>query len=141
MIDPDVVPNVLFLKYRDTKPVLVVVLHDPAPEGSLPGTLGPVHDLTGSTSWKLHVKRPDGVVVTRTMAKVGPDTDGTLSYTWLSTDWDDATGLIMGPSLPLKPSDIEARMEYEVLGPGNARMTFPNDSYDILRILPDIGQG
>jgi len=133
--------GVFYLKYRDTRPVLQVVLHDPAPLGSAPGTLGPVHDLTGSTAWKLHIKRPDGLVVTRTMTKVGLDTAGTLAYTWLSTDWDALTGLVVGPTLPLRPSDIEHTMEYEVLGPSTARMSFPNGGYDILRVTPDVGQG
>jgi hypothetical protein len=117
------------------------VLHDPPPIGSPVGTLGPVHDLTGSTAWKLHVKRPDGLVVTRTMTKVGLDTAGTLSYTWLDSDWDVTTGLVVGPTPPLKPSDVEHTMEYEVLGPSTARMTFPNGGWDVLRVVSDIGQG
>jgi len=124
--------NVFYLKYRDTRPILQVALKNPD---------GTAHDLTGSTGWKLHVKRPDGTVVTRTMTKVGADVDGVLSYTWLTADWDDVTGLVAGPALPLKPSNVEHTMEYEVVGPATARMTFPNDGYDILRIFSDIGQG
>jgi len=124
-------PNVFYLKYRDTRPVLQVELLNPD---------GTPHDLSGSTNWKLHVKRPDGTVVTRTMTKVGLDTDGVLSYSWLITDWDDATGLVVGPTLPFRPSSVEHTMEYEVIGPSPARMTFPNDGYDILRIFTDIGQ-
>ena len=49
-------------------------------------------------------------------------------------------GLVPGPTIPLQPTDVEHRMEYEVIG-GSSRMTFPNDGYDVLRILADIGQG
>jgi hypothetical protein len=31
-------------------------------------------------------------------------------------------------------------MEYEVLGPGGARLSFPNDEHDRLVIRADIGQ-
>jgi len=133
--------NVFYLKYRDTMPILEVVLHDPAPIGSPVGTLGPVHDLTGSTAWKLHIRRPDGVIITRSMTKVGLDAAGTLSYAWLSTDWDAVTGLVCGPAIPLAPSAVEHTMEYEVLGPATARLTFPNGGWDVLRIISDIGQG
>lgn len=129
--------GVFYLKYRDTRPVLQVVLHDPAPLGS---ALGPVHDLTGSTGWKLHILLSNGSILTRTMVKVGVDIDGTLSYTWLTTDWDPGA-LILGPTTPLPRGAVEHRMEYEVLGPSTARMTFPNDGYDTLRIVADIGQG
>ena len=144
--------DVFELKYRDTLPVFEVVLRDPAP----PGTLGPVHDLTGSTAWWLHVWLSDGTKLTRAMSKFGIDTAGTLRYPWIATDWDAGSGgppftvggLIVGPSLPLTPGEREHRMEYEVLGPSTARMTFPNGhnsdgalAYHTLRIVTDIADG
>jgi hypothetical protein len=138
------------LKYRDTRPVLEVTLYDPAPEGSAPATLGPVHDLTGSSAWYLHVYLSDGTVVTRPLTKVGADAAGTLRYVWVAADWDVANPaghLIVSPALPLLRGTREHRMEYEVLGPGDERLTFPNggastsEVYDVLRIWQDIGQG
>lgn len=142
--------EVFYLKYRDTLPLFDVVLHDPAPAGSAPGTIGPVHDLTGSTAWKLHIYLSDGTKLARDLGKVGADADGTLRYSWLAADWDIANVagfLIVGPTLPLSSGQREHRMEYEVLGPGAARLTFPNggesvaEVYDVLRIWNDIGQG
>jgi len=107
------------LKYRDTLPILQVVLKNPD---------GTVHDLTGSTAWKLHVKLEDGTVFTRDMVKVGVDTAGTLKYAWAAADW--IAGLVVG----------RHRMEYEVLGGGASRLTFPNDTDHVLRVTRDIGQ-
>lgn len=128
-----------WLKYRDTRPVFQVVLHDPAPAGGL----GPVHDLAGSTSWFMHMRLADGSKLKRTMTKVGVDADGTLQYTWVTTDWD-------APSNPDADGSFQvgglvkggARLEYEVLGPASARLTFPNDesANDTLRITSDVGQ-
>lgn len=125
------------LKRGDTKPPLEVQLKNPN---------GTVHDLTGSTGWKLHIWLADGTKLIRDMTKVGTDEAGTLSYAWVATDWDAVSGggtvggLVARP-LPLLPGEREHRMEYEVTGPGGARLTFPNDGYDTLRILEDIGQG
>jgi hypothetical protein len=121
---------VFHLKYRDTRPILDVVLKNPD---------GSIYNLAGSTAWKLHIRLSDGTVVTRDMVKVGADADGHLQYTWVAADWN-AGGLVASPSLPLTPGQVEHRMEYEVVG-GTSRLTFPNDGYDILRILDDIGQG
>ena len=145
--------GVFNLKYRDTRPILEVVLHDPAPAGSAPGTLGPVHDLTGSTSWKLLIWLSNGSRLIRDMVIYGIPTNGTLRYTWVAADWGDGSGgtgeeddpytdggLVAGPSLPLSPGQFEHRMEYEVIS-GTGRMTFPNTEYDTLRIVSDIGQG
>jgi len=151
-----------YLKYRDTRPILDVELHDPAPAGSAPGTIGPIHDLTGSTEWKLFIWLADGLTkLSRPMTIQGAPTAGLLRYTWIAGDWAAPSspdtngaftvgGLVVGPTVPLDPGQVEHRMEYEVVGPAGARMTFPNSdpelgntqrAYDILRIPPDIGQG
>lgn len=118
--------NTFYLKYRDTRPVLDVLLRDPDRS---------VHDLTGSTDWKLHIRLDDGTTLTRTMTVQGVPTAGTLRYTWVAADWD--TGQLPNPETAI----VKLRMEYEVLGPSTARLTFPNDRHDVLQITPDIGQG
>jgi len=146
--------GVFILKYRDTRPILQVTLHDPADEDDPPGTLGPVHDLAGSTSWKLHIRLSDGTRLIRDMNKEGLDSAGTLSYTWVAEDWGAESGgtgvdgdpytvggLVAGPTLPLAVGEVEHTMEYEVIGPGDERVTFPNGEEDVLRIRADIGQG
>ena len=128
---------VFSLKYRDTRPILQVQLLNPNKS---------VVDLAGSTTYKLHIWLADGSKLVRDMVKVGADADGTLSYTWLASDWDAVSGggtvggLVAGPTLPLAQGQREHRMEYEVIG-ATSRLTFPNDGYDTLRILADIGQG
>jgi hypothetical protein len=146
-------PNNIFpLKYRDTRPIFEVELHDPAPLGSAPGTVGPVHNLTGSTGWKLYIWLADGT--TKLSRVMVPDANlllGILRYTWIATDWGAASspdgngaftvgGLVVGPALPLALGTREHRMEYEVVA-STARLTFPNGGYDSLRIITDIGQG
>ena len=120
--------------------ILEVVLLDPD---------GTPHDLTGSTGWALHIWLSDGTTkLTRSMVKHGVDANGTLRYSWIGTEWDAGAGgppytsggLVVGPTLPLKPGQREHRMEYEVVGPGIERLTFPNDGYDILRIVTDVGE-
>jgi hypothetical protein len=114
--------NTFYLKYRDTLPVLEVVLLDPD---------GTAHDLTGSTAWKLHV-RIEAQVFTRDMV---PDADralGILRYTWAATDWTLGTPTLQAGHW---------QMEYEVLGPGSQRKSWPNDGYDRLSAIADIGQG
>lgn len=128
--------SIFTLKENDTLPVLEVSLLNPD---------GTAHDLTGSTGWKLHIKLADDdeTVVTRDMVVVGDADEGVLRYAWTADDWDpeNADGyLIAGPTLPLAPGEREHRMEYEVTGASGARMTFPNDGYDVLRVVPDIGQ-
>ena len=119
--------RIFYLKYRDILPILDVVLYPPGQEVG-----GTPQDLAGSTGWKLHIRLASGAIVTRDMSKVGADADGKLRYAWVAADWTDlTTPLVVG----------EHTMEYEVLGPGSARLTFPNDSYHRLRIQPDIGQG
>lgn len=118
-----------YLKYRDTEPLLEVALKSPD---------GTAFDLTGSTAWELHVWLSDDTKLTRTMTVYGATANGILRYQWLATDWD-LDNLVASPTLPLSPSDVQHRMEYEVLTAGG-RITFPNDGYDILRITTDIGQ-
>ena len=125
-----------FLKYRDTLPILDAILYPPGQqEGGTP------QDLTGSTGWKLLIHIGSTVLI-RTMTKVGADIEGHLRYAWVSTDWDVASaadgagqytvgGLVVGSHA----------MEYEVVGPGSSRLTFPNDSEHRLLIRADVGQG
>lgn len=144
--------GVFTLKYRDTRPILEVELHDPPPLGAAPGTVGPVHNLTGSTGWALFIWLADGTTkLKRTMVPDGNPLLGILRYTWVATDWDAGSvpldgaftvgGLVVGPSIPLALGAREHRMECEVVGPSPARLTFPNGGYDSLRIITDIGQG
>jgi hypothetical protein len=120
--------SIFYLKKNDTRPVLEVVLLDPD---------GTPHDLTGYTAIKLWIKLNDGTVISRPMSPVGDLTTGRVRYAWQDTDWDTG-GLIAGPEPPYKPSDDEHTMEYEVVT-ATSRTTFPNDDWDILRILPDLG--
>lgn len=112
--------GVFILKYRDTQPVLQVTLKNPD---------ALIHDLTGETVYKLHIKLQEGGTLSRDMTVVGAPTAGTLRYTWLATDWN-AGNLIVGTH----------RMEYEIV---SARLTFPNkeSENDTLFISADIGQG
>ncbi len=135
--------GVAFLKLRDTRPILQVELLEPDP---LQLGRTRAHDLTGSTAWKLHIWLADGSKLTRAMVKGSPDYAGILTYTWIDSDWDTVSaggavgGLVVGPTFPILPGLREHRMEYEVVGPAGARLTFPNDGYDTLRIVADIGQ-
>jgi hypothetical protein len=123
-------PDRFVLKYRDTRPILEVALKNPD---------GTAHDLTGSTAWALHVRLPDGTTFTRSLAKQGADTAGVLRYIWQAADWVSGTS----PPEPVLPAPAPSgrrllRMEYEVTG-GSSRMTFPNDGYDLLEIVGDMG--
>ena len=113
-------PESFDLKYRDTRPILEVALKNPD---------GSAFDLTGATVWKLHIWLSNGDKLSRDMVVTGAATLGILRYTWLSSDWN-AGGLIVG----------EHKMEYEIIA-ATARQTFPNDGYDLLRIISDVGQG
>lgn len=119
-----------YLKYRDTRPILEVELHDPPPEGSPEGTVGDVHDLTNSVSASLHIALADGVTkLERDMIIDSDPTTGIVRYTWQPSDWD-AGALVVGAH----------QMECEVVGLNDARLTFPNRSYDKLIVWSDIGQ-
>ena len=116
--------NVFSLKARDTRPILEVALKNPD---------GTAHDLTGSTSWKLHMRTFGGTVITRDMVKEGADSAGVLRYTWVADDWN--TGNL---PIPASPYEIEELyMEYEIIAP-TSRMTFPNDGHDLLKIRGDL---
>ena len=108
------------LKRRDTRPILRVQLLNPS---------GSVYDLTGSTSWKLQIRLADAALMSRDMVVFGDATDGTLQYEWQASDWD---------AIPQRTA--LHRMEYEVVGPGSLRLTFPNDGYDTLWVTEDFGQ-
>ena len=136
---------IFYLKARDTRPIIEVTLLQPD---------GSVYDLTGVSSVYLHILMNDQTELRRAMVIDVDPTTGKASYTWLSTDWGTSSvvgsgtdndpytvgGLFAGPTPPLSTSDVEHRMEYEVVS-GSLRLTFPNDSYDTLRIVDDIGQG
>lgn len=117
-----------FLKYRDVLPVLEVTLLRPD---------GTAFDLTGASSVTLHIKPADGSVVSRAMT-IYDITGGVVRYAWQLADWT-LPGLIGSTTAPLLARPFEQRMEYEAQGPG-WRLTFPNDGYDTLRIVTDIGQ-
>jgi hypothetical protein len=137
--------KIQYLKQNDVLPILDVILRNPD---------GTVHDLTGSSAWKLLIQMPDGNKLIRTMTKVGADIDGHLRYVWVMTDWEAASaadangnytvgGLVVGPgrilangTYLLGPKDVEPFLEYEVR-PGP--LTFPNDGMDILRCPPHVG--
>ena len=137
--------GVFYLKARDTRPILEVTLLQPD---------GSVYDLTGVTTVYLHILMNDGTELRRPMDINADPTTGKVSYTWVSGDWDVTTptgsgtdanpytagGLFAGPTPPLTTSDVEHKMEYEVVD-SPLRLTFPNDGYDTLRIVDDIGQG
>jgi hypothetical protein len=114
------------IKAGDTRPILQVALKDPD---------GSAHDLTGSTSWKLHVRVSPSVTFTRDMVKEGADTDGVLRYTWVSTDWDP--GNLPTPLTSFRT--IELYMEYEVIGGASSGMRFPNARFDTLVIRRPVG--
>lgn len=110
-----------YLKYRDTRPVLEVYLKDPDDTA---------HDLTGATDARLLILLEGGTALERDMVFDADRTTGIVRYTWLAADWN-AGGLVEG----CHP------MEYEVLGPAAARLTFPNSEADELVITTDLGQG
>jgi hypothetical protein len=126
--------QIFYLKRGDTRPILEVVLRDP-PTGSQ--SVGDPHDLSGADSVSLHIQLTDGTELTRTMT-ITDAVNGVVQYAWLATDWDTGN-LVVGPSLPLSPGTEEHRMEYEVKGPGAARLTFPNGGYHTLRVYDDFG--
>jgi len=126
-----------YLKEKDTRPILSVTLLDPGSTTAVPI----VHDCTGATGVYLHIRLANGDELIRDMVFDVDRTSGIVTYTWLATDWTGDPALITGPAVPLSSVAIDHKMEYEVLGPAAARMTFPNNGYDLLTIYPEIGQG
>ncbi len=120
IIDCEGVHMVFHLKRRDTRPVIEVELLDPD---------GAAHDLTGADSATLHAQLPGGVVSREMTIDANPAL-GIVRYTWLAEDWTGTPPLVTG----------RWNMEYEVVGPGAARLTWPNTGYDELRIHDDLGQ-
>ncbi len=111
--------EIFYLKQMDTKPNLLVTLKNPD---------GTVHDLTGLTDFKLHIKLQGGTVLAaRTMSVFGAPTNGQIIYAWVTGDWN-AGNLVAGVH----------EMEYESVA---ERLTFPNDSNHRLIVTDDIGQG
>lgn len=114
-----------YLKFRDTRPRILATLKD---------TDDTVYDLTGALEAWLHVHLGDGDVFSREMDIDADPTTGKVSYVWEATDWTSDPALQVG----------EHRIEYEVLGPGDVRATFPNrdlpEFRHILVIGEDIGQ-
>ena len=135
--------SVWYLKRGDT---------GPAWERNLLNPDGTAYDATGATACYLHIRLSDGSILKRTMTIV-TNNPALVRYAPVTTDWDAVSGggtvggFVTGPALPLTPGQVEHRMEYEVVGPGGARLTFPNggerieEAYDVLRIWNDIGQG
>ncbi len=101
-----------------------------------------VHDLSvgNPSAVNLHIWLSDGTILAaRTMTIEGDGTAGAVTYVWVDADWN-AGALVVSPTYPLAPSVRDHRMEYEVIRPAAPkRLTFPNDSYDTLRVLQDIG--
>jgi len=111
------------LKERDTLPMLRVRLKNPDDSP---------HDLTGATSVTLHIRlATTGNVLSRPMV-IDDVLGGIVSYQWIVDDWTSSTPPILAIG--------KHEMEYEVVGPGGARLTFPNASYDTLSIVDDLGQ-
>lgn len=116
------VPQTFYLKHRDTLPVLEVALKDPDDTA---------HNLTGALSATLHIKLEDGTAVPgKAMAFDSDRLTGIVRYIWQALDWAPSGELVAGVHT----------MEYEILGPADARMTFPNDDEDNLAIRVDLGQ-
>jgi hypothetical protein len=110
-----------YLKKRDCMPILEVALLNPD---------GTAYDLTGASGVQLYISlQGSGTLVTKDMAVFGPAANGVVRYQWLPTDWTDTPALTVG----------QHRMEVEV-NTSDGVLTWPNDSYDMLVITPDLGQ-
>lgn len=115
-----------YLKKGDTRPVLEVALKNAD---------GSAFDLTSATI-KLLIELNNGTKLSRPMGIEGDPTDGVARYAWVAADWE-ADNLIVGPSPPFTPQDVDHKMEYEVTQ-GTLIQTFPNNGWDNLRIFQDL---
>jgi hypothetical protein len=121
------------LKFRDTRPIIEVALVDPD---------GDAHDLSGVDAVWLHVWLSTGAKFSREMYVYGAAPSGLVRYDWETADWDttNASGyLVVSPDWT-RPNAGYHRMEYETIR-GGERLTFPNDGYDVLRVVIDVAQG
>ena len=125
----------VYLKYRDTRPILEVALTTPA---------GAAVDLTAAVDIKLHIGLENQATrLERAMVVEGAPTAGIVRYQWVAADWTVDPALVVGTH----------RIEYEVIGAGDERQTFPNNDptnapespavvpYDRLIVFDDLGQG
>jgi len=123
-----------YLKFRDTLPILEVPLLKPS---------GAAVDLTASTAIWLHIALENrSTRISRQMVVEGAPTNGIVRYTFVPADFTVEPFLIPGIH----------RMEYEVLGTGVERQTYPNNDplrspddpqwmpYDRLIVPDDLGQ-
>lgn len=108
-----------YLKRGDTLPTMEVELLKPDLSA---------YDPSGGTV-TLHVRLRSGATLSRTMI-IHDGPNGLVRYSWLAADWTGTPALVAGVH----------RMEYEVVGPGLARLTFPTEGYDALNVSDDLGQ-
>lgn len=118
--------NIFYIKHGNTLPVLEVVLKKPD------GTPFP---LTAVISVTMHVRLSTGGTVSRAM-EIYDRPAGLVRYYWQAADWNS---IPVGPSLPLDPGENEHRMEFEAETP-SGNLTFPNASYDTLRVAAQFGE-
>lgn len=123
---------VFTLKRGDTLPVLEVELLNPD---------GTPHDLSGKTVvLRIHLSTGKSYATKLERTMTVQDAEGGVArYAWQPSDWDEGN-LEAGPLPPLNPGEVEHRMEYEAIS-GSGRISFPSDSFDTLRIFPDIDGG
>lgn len=107
-------PKTFHLKRNDTLPILRVFLSNPD---------GSVFNGAGFTITARMMK--GDVTITRTMTAAN-EAGGEYTYQWVAADWNTG-GLTLG----------NWDMEYRAVA-GINRLTFPNDTFDVLSIKPDI---
>lgn len=83
-------------------------------------------DVTGATVRFFMSALTGGTAKVSGAATIVSGTDGEVQYAWAGTDTDTA-------------GDYMA--EWEVKFPSTKRLTFPNNGYLAIQILPDLGQG
>jgi len=105
-----------YIKKGDTSPDIQTILRDV--------NNNPVN-LTGASYVFIMRKKFDGdVKINETATLVGPPSNGTLKYIWDVGDTDEAAFY-----------DVE----WEVTFAGGAIETFPNSTYDEVKIYEDLG--